>query len=116
MVNFNVQFVGVAVPVAHQLYLIIRTSSSGHRGCCTSLEAVSSEEGRIETHLKESLLDGFDEGSSCECLAILFAEEGAVWFLGVSLEKVFECSDGTSWLSRCSGDMNGDTLSEGVCL
>jgi len=78
MVDFNVQFVGVAVPVAHQLYLIIGTSSSGHRGCCTSLEAVSSEEGRIETRLKESLSDGFDEGSPCECLAILFAEERAV--------------------------------------
>ena len=77
---------------------------------------MSGEEGRIETRLKESLPDGFDEGSPCECLAILFAEEGAVWFPGVSLKKVFECSNGTSWLSGCSGNVYGDTLSEGVCL
>jgi len=116
MVDFNIQFVGIAAPAAHQLYLIIGTSSSGCPGCCTSSEAVCSEEGRIKTRLKESLLDGFDEGSPCECLAILFTEEGAVWFPGVSLKKVFECSDRTSWLSGCSGDVYGDTLSEGVCL
>ena len=116
MVDFNIQFVGIAAPAAHQLYLIIGTSSSGRRECCTSSEAVSGEEGRIETHLKESLPDGFDEDSPCECLAILFAEEGAVWFPEVSLEKVFECSDGTSWLSGCSGDVYEDTLLEGVCL
>ena len=74
MDNFNVEFVGVAAPVAHQLYLVIRTSSSGCRGCCTLSEAVSGEEGRIETCLKESLLDGFDEVSPCECLVAVIGK------------------------------------------
>lgn len=77
---------------------------------------MSGKEGGVKACTKECLPNGFDKGPSGECLAVLFAEEGAVRFPGIGLEKVLECGNGTGWLPRCGSNMYGDTLSKGVCF
>ena len=116
MVDFDIQFVSIAAPATNHLDLVVWTSSSCRWEYYSTSKAVSSKEGRVKACMKECLLNGFDKGPSYECLAILFTEEGAVRFLGISLEKVLECGNRTGWLPRCSSNVYGDTLLKGVCF